>query len=163
MSQEKIAQGKAVYIMYAIKDEDGNVLEQMDMPIGYVHRAGSGIFPKVEDALEGLESGAQLQVVLSPEEGFGEHLAELTFTDDIDNVPPEFRRLGAEVEFSNDQGETLMFRVTQIADGKLTVDGNHPMAGKTVIFDITVNSIRDASAEEISSGRPADSSFTTLH
>ena len=163
MSQEKVGTGKAVYILYTIKDQEGNVLEQMDMPVGYVHRAGSGIFPKVEDALEGLGVGDQAQVTLTPEEGFGEHQPELTFTDDIDNVPPEFRYLGAEVEFSNDAGETLMFKVTQIADGKLTVDGNHPMAGKTVIFDVSVNAIREAEPGEIASGRPADSNFATLH
>lgn len=163
MSQEKVGKGKAVYIMYSIKDQEGNVLEQMDMPVGYVHGADSGIFEKVEAALEGLRVGDQTQVTLSPEDGFGEHQSDLTFTDDIDNVPPEFRYLGAEVEFSSDSGETLMFKVTRIADGKLTVDGNHPMAGKTVVFDVTVNAIRDADPSEIANGRPADSSLTTLH
>ncbi|MBS4099607.1 MAG: FKBP-type peptidyl-prolyl cis-trans isomerase [Sulfuricella sp.] len=163
MSQEKVGKHKAVYITYAIKDQDGNVLEQMDMPVGYIHRAGSGIFEKVEDALEGRCIGDHVEITLSPAEGFGEHQPELTFTDDINNVPPEFRHLGAEVEFSNDNGETLMFKVTQIADGKLTVDGNHPMAGKTVVFNVTINAIRPADASEIAAGRPADSELTTLH
>ncbi len=163
MSQEKVGKNKAVYIMYTIKDQDGNVLEQMDMPIGYVHRAGSGIFERVENALEGLGEGDQVQVTLPPEEGFGEHQPDLAFTDDIDNVPPEFRYVGAEVEFSNDSGETMMFKVTHIADGKLTIDGNHPMAGKTVVFDVSIQSIRAADPDEIASGRPADSSFSSLH
>jgi len=102
-------------------------------------------------------------VTLTPAEGFGDYQPELAFTDDIDNVPEEFRYVGAEVEFTNDREETLMFKVTRIADGKLTVDGNHPMAGQTVTFVVTVAAIRAAEADEIASGRPADSNFTTLH
>lgn len=163
MSADKVAKHKAVYITYSIVDSVGNVFEQMDMPVGYIHRADSGIFEKVEDALEGCGVGDHVEVELTPEEGFGAHQPELTFTDDIDNVPPEFRRLGAEVEFSNDRGETVMFKVTRIGDGKLTIDGNHPMAGQTVTFKVDVVSIRDAGADEIASGRPNDSNFTTLH
>ncbi len=163
MSVDKVAKNKAVYITYSIVDSLGNVFEQMDMPVGYIHRADSGIFEKVEDALEGRAVGDRLEVVLTPEEGFGAYQPELTFTDDIDNVPPEFRHLGADVEFTNDRNETIMFKVTRIADGKLTVDGNHPMAGQTVTFKVDVVSIRDALPEEIASGRPDDSNFTTLH
>lgn len=163
MSQEQISKHKTVHITYSITDGLGNVFEQMDMPIGYVHRADSGIFEKVEDALEGCVAGDHLEVELSPDEGFGAHQPELTFTDDIDNVPSEFRRLGAEVEFTNDRDEKVMFRVTHIADGKLTVDGNHPMAGQTVTFKVDVVSVRDATPEEIRNGRPDDSAFATLH
>lgn len=163
MSADKVAKNKAVYITYSIVDSLGNVFEQMDMPVGYIHRADSGIFEKVEDALEGRAVGDHVEVELTPEEGFGAHQPELTFTDDLANVPPEFRYVGAEVEFSNDRDEAVMFKVTRIADGKLTVDGNHPMAGQTVIFKVDVASIRDASPEEIAHGRPDDSNFTTLH
>ncbi len=163
MSADKVAKHKAVYITYSIVDSLGNVFEQMDMPVGYVHRTDSGIFEKVEDALEGCRAGDHVEVELTPEEGFGAHQPELTFTDDLDNVPPEFRHLGAEVEFANDRGETVMFKVTRIAGGKLTIDGNHPMAGQTVTFKVDVVSIRDASPDEIANGRPDDSNFTTLH
>lgn len=163
MSKDKISKNKAVYITYSIVDEHSQVFEQMDMPVGYIHRANSGIFGKVEDALEGLTIGDRIEVTLTPEEGFGPYQPELAFTDDIDNVPEEFRYVGAEVEFTNDREETLMFKVTRIADGKLTVDGNHPMAGQTVTFVVTVAAIRAAEADEITSGRPADSNITTLH
>jgi FKBP-type peptidyl-prolyl cis-trans isomerase SlyD len=66
----------------------------------------------------------------------------------IENVPDEFRRIGADVEMMNDQGDSKKFTVTRIEDGKLTVDGNHPMAGKTIIFRIKVTDIRDATPEE---------------
>jgi FKBP-type peptidyl-prolyl cis-trans isomerase SlyD len=163
MSKDKISKNKAVYITYSIVDEHGQVFEQMDMPVGYIHRANSGIFEKVENALEGLTIGDRVEVTLTPEEGFGPYQPELSFTDDIDNVPPEFRFVGAEVEFTNDREESMMFKVTRIADGKLTVDGNHPMAGQTVTFVVNVATIRAAEAAEIANGRPADSNFTTLH
>ena len=163
MSKDKISKNKAVYITYSIVDEHGQVFEQIDMPVGYIHRANSGIFEKVEDALEGLTIGDRIEVTLTPEEGFGPYQPELAFTDDIDNVPEEFRYVGAEVEFTNDREETLMFKVTRIADGKLTVDGNHPMAGQTVTFVVSVTAIRAAEADEIANGRPTDSNFTTLH
>jgi FKBP-type peptidyl-prolyl cis-trans isomerase SlyD len=91
-------------------------------------------------------------VSLTPEEGFGAHDESLTYTDDIENVPPEFRRVGAEVEMMNDQGDARKFVVSRIEDGKLTVDGNHPMAGKIITFNIKVVDIRDATDEEISNG-----------
>jgi FKBP-type peptidyl-prolyl cis-trans isomerase SlyD len=110
------------------------------------------MFPKVERALEGCGIGEKISVSLSPEEGFGAHDPGLTFTDDIDNVPPEFRHVGAQLEAQNSKGEQLTFVVTRIDDNKLTVDANHPLAGQTVHFDVTVSNIRDATAEELRSG-----------
>jgi FKBP-type peptidyl-prolyl cis-trans isomerase SlyD len=93
-----------------------------------------------------------VEVSLTPEEGFGAHDPELTYTDDIENVPEEFRRIGAQVEMMNDQGDSKTFVVTHIEDGKLTVDGNHPMAGKVITFRIKVTDIRDATADELQNG-----------
>jgi FKBP-type peptidyl-prolyl cis-trans isomerase SlyD len=163
MTEQTISKNKAVYITYVILDGRGKVFEQYDMPIGYVHRANSGVFEKIEDALEGLRAGDRVEVVLSPEEGFGESQPELMFTDDIENVPPQYRRIGAEVEFENDRGETMQFRVTRIEDGKLTIDANHPLAGQTVTFVVNVVAVRDATAEEIAQGRPADEGMAGMH
>lgn len=163
MAEQKIGRNKTVHVTYTILDERGNVFEQYDMPIGYVHGANSGLFEKIEAALQGRVAGDKVEVTLNPQEGFGPHHADLTFTDDVDNVPPEFRRIGAEVEFENDKGEAMKFFVTKIENGKLTVDSNHPMAGQTVTFIVTVVSIKDATQEEIAKGRPADESMPSLH
>ena len=90
--------------------------------------------------------------MLAPEDGFGAHYEELTLTDDLSNVPPEFHVIGAEVEFQNDQGESKMFRVTKIENGRITVDGNHPYAGKNITYNITIKGIRDATPDEIENG-----------
>ena len=163
MSESIVTQNKAVYITYSIFDQQGQMVEQSDLPIGYVHGADSGLFEQVEAALEGAQIGDQFEVILPPEHGFGAHDPELTFTDDIDNVPLEYRFIGAEVEFENEQGESMKFLVTRIENDKLTVDGNHPFAGKTVKFVVKVMVIRDASADEIANGRPDEGVPPVIH
>jgi len=145
----KIQANKMVTLTYSILDDAGLVLEQNDVPVSYVHGGHSDLFEKIERALEGKTAGDAVDVTLPPAEGFGEHDSSLTFTDDIDNVPPEFRRLGAEVEMQNAQGEPRTFVVTKIENGRLTVDCNHPSAGKTVHFHVEVMSVRDATADEL--------------
>jgi len=162
MSEQKVAKHKVIYLTYSIIDDTGNVFEQSDVPVGYIHGVGSDLFEQVEDALDGKAVGERVEVTLSAEEGFGPHRPELTFTDDIDNVPPEFRYIGAEVEFESERGETMQFRVTRIEDGKLTIDANHPLAGKTVTFVVDVADIRDATPDELANGVPADSASCYL-
>ncbi|HHJ34667.1 MAG TPA: peptidylprolyl isomerase [Gammaproteobacteria bacterium] len=149
---DKITHNKFVSLVYTITDDDDNILERIDMPIQYIQGAGSQVIEKIEMALEGHQTGDLVQVSLTPEEGFGAHQPELTFSDDINNVPPQFHSIGAEVEFQNDQGESKIFRVTEIADGKLTVDGNHPFAGKNITYNITVQEVRDATDSELKNG-----------
>ena len=149
---ETICKNKHVTLTYSVSDDTGEVIERIDMPIQYIQGKQSQVIEKIEAALEGHKEGDQVEVVLSPAEGFGEHQPELTFTDDLSNVPPEFRSIGAEVEFQNDHGETKIFRVTKIEDGKLTVDGNHPFAGKNITYTINVTGVRDATPEELANG-----------
>ena len=144
MSQERVQRNKAVFFIYSILDENGTILEQSDLPIGYVHGADSGILDKLEQGMEGRVVGDNVSVALTPEEGFGEPDPNLMYTDDINNVPPQFHFVGAEVQMENDQGEVKNFVVSKIEDGKLTVDGNHPLAGKTLKVRITIHEVRDA-------------------
>lgn len=162
MTEERVARNKVVYVTYSIIDQSGSVFEQSDVPIGYVHGGNSPLFEKIEMALDGHRIGDKVEVSLDPAEGFGPHDPNLTFTDDIDNVPHEFRRVGAEAELQNEQGESMVFRVSRIADGKLTLDGNHALAGQTVTFVVNVANIRDANMDEIVNGLPVDQSHS-LH
>ena len=156
MSEQRIVANKAVHFTYFIIDELGEQLEHSDIPIGYVHGANSPILAKIGESLGGHKVSDVIEITVSPEDGFGLYRPEMTFTDELDNVPPEFRQIGAEVEMKNDDGEVRQFRVSTIEDGELTLDGNHPLAGKTLTFTITVTEIRDASTEEIVSGELAD-------
>ena len=152
MSDQSVSQNKVVSFVYSIVDESGELLEQSDIPISYVHGGKHDLFEKVEAGLDGCVAGDTIEVSLTPEEGFGAHDPELTYTDKLENVPDEFRSIGAEVEMMNDQGDSRKFTVTRIENGKLTVDGNHPMAGKAITFRIKVTDIREATAEEITNG-----------
>jgi FKBP-type peptidyl-prolyl cis-trans isomerase SlyD len=153
----KITNGVVVYIRYSILDVRGSVVEQYDMPVGYVHGGNSGLLEKLESALTGKSVGDRVEVILSPEEAYGPRDEDLAFTDDIANVPPQFRHLGAEVVMSNESGETKAFYVSKIEDGKLTVDGNHPLAGQQVTCMVDVMDIRDATEQEKLTGMAADS------
>ena len=152
MSDQSVSQNKVVSFVYSIVDESGELLEQSDIPISYVHGGKHDLFEKVEAGLDGCVAGDTIEVSLTPEEGFGARDPELTYTDKLENVPDEFRSIGAEVEMMNDQGDSRKFTVTRIENGKLTVDGNHPMAGKAITFRIKVTDIREATAEEIANG-----------
>ena len=152
MTVALVGRNKVVTFTYSILEEGGEILEQSDLPISYVHGGKHDLFEKIEQELEGCVENDVVQVKLTPEEGFGPYDPMLTYIDDLENVPTEFRRVGAEVEMMNDQGESRKFKVTRIEDGKLTVDGNHPMAGKHIIFNIKVVGIRDATPDELSNG-----------
>jgi FKBP-type peptidyl-prolyl cis-trans isomerase SlyD len=149
---DQIKTGKYVSLTYTITDDRDEILERIDLPINFIQGRDSAIIDKIGQALEGHGVGDEISVRLSPAEGFGEHQPELTFTDDLANVPPQFHSIGAEVEFQNDHGETRVFRVTKIDDGKLTVDGNHPFAGRSVTYNITVQTVRNATPEELANG-----------
>ncbi len=136
------------------EDQDGNLLEQQRCADELCAWRRSRDVDSGRTALEGRGVGDTVEVTLRPEQGFGPHDPDLTFTDDIDNVPPEYRHLGAEVEFQGENGETRKFIVSRIEDGKLTVDCNHPFAGKTLVFTVNVIAVRDATPDEIVKGAP---------
>ncbi len=159
MTQPVVAPDKVVSLTYVLRNARNEIFEYRDLPVSYLHGAGSELFPKIEAALEGHAVGDRVTVNLTPEESFGAHDPGLTFTDDIENVPPELRRLGAEVAAENAKGEQILLYVTRIADGKLTVDANHPLAGQHVTFEVTISDIRDATAEEQRNGQPAAAAY----
>ena len=150
-----VAKNKVVSLSYMLRNQKGDIFEIRDLPVSYVHGSGADLFPKIEQALEGRAVGERVSVQLTPADAFGEHDPKLTFTDDIENAPPELRRVGAESEAQNAKGESIVLTVTRIEGDKITVDANHPLAGQTISFEVTVQDIRDATPEEIRNGRPA--------
>ena len=164
MSEQRVSRNKLVQFTYSISDDEGNVIEQVDLPVNYVHGASTmGLIENVERALNGCKEGDRIEVDVPPADGFGEHDPELTFEDDIENVPAQFRQVGIQVEMANDAGETKTFVVTKIEDGKLTLDGNHPLAGKTARFSVKIIAIRDATPEEIRNGADNPNVNVSIH
>jgi FKBP-type peptidyl-prolyl cis-trans isomerase SlyD len=147
-----INKDKVVTVTYRIAAEDGETLEQVDTPVSYLHGRDSGLFEKVEAALDGKAVGDLVSVTLSPDEAFGDWDPVKTFSDAIENVPSEYRKLGAIAEFMNEDGESLQMTVTHVDAGTVTLDGNHPLAGKTIAFHVRVVDVRDATPEELLNG-----------
>lgn len=141
-----------VTFIYSILDQDGSILEQSDIPLSYLHGIDGRMYESVEQAMAGKKVDDVVRVNVPPEEGFGHYDPELTYSDSIENVPAEFCQIGAEAEFEDPQGERITMIVTKIENGQITLDGNHPFAGKTVTFVIRITDIRDASQEEIERG-----------
>ena len=154
---ETISINKFVELTYRIIDQsNGEVIEQVEEPLGYVQGDNSLLFNQVTKELEGKCVGDEVEILLKAEDAFGKKADELIFTDDINNVPMEYRFIGASVTMQNDKGGTKDFIVSNIEDGKLTIDGNHPLAGKDIIFYVEILSIREATADEIIEGGKLD-------
>ena len=149
----QIIKDSVVSITYQLANTDGEVLEQTEEPISYLHGGYDNIFPTVEEQLHGKNVGDALTVILEPDFAFGEYDAELVRIEDKDRFPVPDVSVGMQFEGESDDGEEmLLYTVTEITDDSIVVDGNHPLAGQTLKFTCTVTDVRPASEEEISHG-----------
>ncbi|WP_319478686.1 peptidylprolyl isomerase [Marispirochaeta aestuarii] len=149
----KIAQDTVVFIDYILNDGDGNLLEKSDREENFAYLHGYGQLPaKLEEALEGKEAGARVQVSLSPEEGFGDRDEKQIISVPRDRFPEDEEIVnGLQVEAETDQGHQV-FTIIDIQDNTVTLDGNHPYAGVDLDFDVTVAQVRAATEEELDHG-----------
>lgn len=148
----QIAKNTVVSLTYRLTGKDGNLIEKADEPIDYLHGGYHGIFPGVERALDGQQAGFKCEVQLEPEDAFGEYEASLVRVEPRRLFPPNVK-VGMQFEGSSEaSGETRVYTVTDIAEDKVVVDGNHPLAGQTVMFTCVVTDVRAASAEEVTHG-----------
>ncbi len=149
----QIEQNKVVTLNYTLKDKDGNVIDESnDGTFAYLHGA-SNIIPGLENALTGKSAGDKMDVAVSAEEGYGEHDAEKTqnvprnmFPDDVEI------ETGMQFHAQGPGGETLVVTVVKVEEDTVTVDGNHPLAGVELNFNVEVMDVRDASEEELQHG-----------
>lgn len=153
---DAVEKDKVVSFMYSILNEKGKVEEQSDIPMEYVHGVDEQVFPLVTKAMEGAKIRDTKEVVLEPMDGFGVYEENKTYRDKVENVPPEYHSVGAEVTFKNEDGQELKMNVISVENGEVFLDGNHPFAGRTMTFKITVEAIREATVEEVASGTVVD-------
>lgn len=149
-----IGKDTVVTLTYQLTTLAGEQLEEAtaESPAAYLHGGYDGIFPKVEEALEGKSAGAEVDLVLEPDDAFGEYDAELVRVESIEVFPEEVH-VGMQLEGASEDGQHVMlFTVTDVADGKVVVDGNHPLAGQSLRLQCVVGSVRAASAEEVAHG-----------
>ena len=150
----QVAKNTVITLDYNVKDPDGVLVDAGQEPLVYLHGGYDDIFPKIEEALQDKKVGETVIVKLQPDEGFGEYDADLIQVESRKGFPKELE-VGMQFEGTpegGDDDELLIFRVTEIADDKVVLDGNHPLAGMALVFTCTVTAIRPASAEEIEQG-----------
>lgn len=149
----QIANDKVVYFHYTLTDQTGEVLDSStgDEPLAYIHGQGN-IIPGLERALLGQTVGASLKVVVEPKDGYGEHDSNLVQSAPrsafrgVDDIQPG-------MEFQTQGGDGPMrVKVLEVSDDEILLDGNHPMAGMTLHFDVEITEVRDATPEEMDHG-----------
>jgi len=149
----KVARDKLVQFTYYITDDTGETVERIDLPMSCVFMRHNRLYDPVEAAMLGASKNEEVSATLLPSDtAWGEFDPSLSFTDAIDNAPPAFRHIGAEVPFENANGETKIFRVSKVSDKTITLDANHPFAGKVMKFYVKILDIRDATGQELVEG-----------
>ncbi|WP_293764060.1 peptidylprolyl isomerase [uncultured Aquitalea sp.] len=148
----QIAKDTVVTLHYEMFDADNKLLDKTEEPISYLHGGYDGIFPLVEEALQGKAVGESVDVKMTSDDAFGDPEEELIRVEPLDVFPADVE-VGMMFEADDPEtGDVLLFRVTDIADGKAVVDANHPLAGLNIRFVAKVVEVRAATADEITHG-----------
>ncbi|MCX7898245.1 MAG: peptidylprolyl isomerase [Rhodocyclaceae bacterium] len=147
-----VARNTVVTLNYRVSDSQGNLIDAGERPLVYLHGGYGGIFEKIEHALEGQAVGAQKEIYLQPEDAFGNYDADLISVEPR-NLFPEHIEIGMQFERVTAGGnDGLLYTITDIAEDKVVVDGNHPLAGVALVFSCTVAAVRPATEEELKHG-----------
>jgi FKBP-type peptidyl-prolyl cis-trans isomerase SlyD len=152
-SSEVIRDGKFVELTYKVTDrKTGHVITRVEFPLGYVHGHNEILAPSVHMELQGKSAGDTIEVAIDGNQIFGPRDESLVFSDQIENVPEEYRQVGTSILMESDTGQTRSFLVTHMDDETLTVDGNNPLCGREVVFTLEILTVRDATDQETRMG-----------
>ena len=150
----KIAEGKVVTFLYRLSEKDGQEIENNydTTPMSYLHGHGN-LLSGLEQQLEGLESGAKTTVTLTPDQAYGSRKENSTQRVPIKHLVGKYKRIlpGMLVKVNGERG-VMTARVLKAGKFNVDLDLNHPFAGMTLIFDIEITEVREASPEELSHG-----------
>jgi FKBP-type peptidyl-prolyl cis-trans isomerase SlyD len=150
---DSIQNGKVVAFAYTLKDSDGNILEQTQGSdaIEYIH-GNQNIIPGLEQAMLGMKVGEMKNVKVKAEDAYGLFDDDLLFKVPLSNFPAD-KKIEPGMEFqTNSENGVMVITVREIDGDNAIVDGNHPMAGLDLEFDVTVKNIREATAQEKAHG-----------
>ncbi|MCP4994182.1 MAG: peptidylprolyl isomerase [Gammaproteobacteria bacterium] len=150
----QISTGSAVTLNYVSRDASGEIIDSSDEdgPIKYIHGT-EDLIPGLEKALEGKTTGEKLSVHVPVEEGYGPHDKKL-----VESVPRKnFEGVddissGMQFQTDMDDGTPMIVTVVSVTSKEVTIDGNHPLAGKALDFDLEIIEVHEASSEEIEQG-----------
>ena len=153
-----VVKNTIVTLDYSVTDPDGVLVDAGQEPLVYLHGGYDDIFPLIEEAVHEKKIGESVVVKMQPDDAFGEYDAQLIQVESRKGFPKELE-VGMQFEGvpdGEDDDDILIYRVTEIADDKVVLDGNHPLAGMALVFTCTVTAVRPASAEEIEHGHIHD-------
>jgi FKBP-type peptidyl-prolyl cis-trans isomerase SlyD len=147
---ETVGRYKVVSMQYSLTNTDGVVVrEATGVPVTYLHGAGL-LFPKLENELESHTIGDIVTARLLPDDAFGKRNIDLVHQVPLNELPSEDNiEIGGKIVGSDEDGNEVTFTVTGIEGGIVSLDGNHPFAGQSLVFEIEIQAIRDATEEEI--------------
>lgn len=154
----QVAKNTVVTLDYNVTDPDGQLVDEGKEPLIYLHGGYDDIFPMIEEALQGKKVGESVVVKMQPDDAFGEYDAELIQIEPRKAFPKELE-VGMQFEGVPESGnddDIMIYRVTEIADDKVVLDGNHPLSGMALVFTCTVTAVRAAGPEEIAHGHVHD-------
>ena len=149
----QIVKNTVVTLNFQVFDPEGNLVDDGQHPLVYLHGGYDGVFPRLEEALEGKNLGDNFEIKLEPDDAFGEYDEELVHIEPLSLFPDNIE-VGMQFErgSEDDEDDGMLYTITDIADGKVVVDGNHPLAGVALHFKVTVGDVRVATAEELAHG-----------
>jgi FKBP-type peptidyl-prolyl cis-trans isomerase SlyD len=149
----KIAQNTVVSVNYKLSDAQNNLIEDGAQPMVYLHGGYENTLPKIEEELDGKDVGYTSTIQIEPEDAFGDYDPNLVKVEERNRLPEPIE-VGMQFEGMAEGGdeEPVIFTVTEIADDKVVLDGNHPLAGMALRFDLSVIDVRAATPEEITHG-----------
>ena len=147
----KITKDTVVTLSFRATDAQGKVLEDGKEPRAYLHGGYGNTLVGIENALEGQEKGFETTLTLAPADAFGERDESLVTSIPKSEFPPGVK-VGGQLEGQDDQGKHQVFTVMKIKGPTVMLDGNHPMAGQTLKFNLKVIDVQAASAEEVAHG-----------
>jgi FKBP-type peptidyl-prolyl cis-trans isomerase SlyD len=144
----KIAKDTVVTLKFKVAEATGKLIEESKTPMVYLHGGYDNTLPKIEEALESHEAGYECDLTLQPEDAFGQRDESLLRVIPKSEFPPGVK-VGGQLEGRTDDGQPHVFHVMKIKGPEVHLDGNHPLAGKTLKFHLKVIAVRPATAEEI--------------
>jgi FKBP-type peptidyl-prolyl cis-trans isomerase SlyD len=154
----QVVKNTVVTLDYSVTDPDGELVDAGKEPLVYLHGGYAAMFPMIDEALQVKKVGESVGVKMQPDDAFGEYDAELIQIEPRSAFPKELQ-IGMQFEGlpeGGDEDEAIIYRVTEIADDRVVLDGNHPLAGMALVFTCTVTAVRPASEEEIAHGHTHD-------
>ncbi|BCO31703.1 FKBP-type peptidyl-prolyl cis-trans isomerase [Thiohalobacter sp. COW1] len=149
---QSVVRDKVVRLRYAVFEQGSDQALAYDDDLYYLHGGYGGAFPRVEQALEGLGVDAKMELELTADEAYGRYDPDLCLAVPASEIPEEAHYVGARLEGESPEGGSLDFTVTAVEEDAITVDGNHPLAGRDLRFVLEVLDIRDATPEELEAG-----------